>query len=123
MGILKTILVDPVPEAQQEILRRRQVVENFPLFSQLDDPEVVAHYIMMMEEEGIDMSGFNYDDLPDAPELVEPRKRSKKRKSEKPKKEESKKQKKEKVIGLSSYSEPSDRGNSDKPSSGGFSST
>ena len=76
----------------------------------------------MMEEEGIDMSGFNYDDLPDAPELVEPRRGSNKRKSEKPKKKEAKKQKKDKVIGLSSYSESSDRGNSDKSTSGIFTS-
>src|ERR1044072_3654833 len=121
MGILKTITVDPTPEAQQEILGRRQVVDNFPLFSKLDDPEVVAHYILMMEEEGIDMSGFNYDDLPDAPDLVEPKRRKKKRGSkeeEEPKKKHSKKKKKEKTIGLSSYSKPSDKGNSAKPSSG-----
>jgi hypothetical protein len=117
MGVLKTIIVDPTPESQEQVLKKRQVVDNFPLFSKLDDPEVVAHYIMMMEEEGIDMSGFNYDDLPDAPELVELRKRSKKRKSEKPKKKESKKQKKDKDIGLSSYSEPS-KGTSTKTSSG-----
>ena len=79
----------------------------------------------MMEEEGIDMSGFNYDDLPDAPDLVEPRRKKKKSKKEveEPKEKKSKKQKKEKVIGLSSYSEPSDRGNFDKPSSGVFTST
>src|ERR1044072_5321002 len=45
MGILKTITVDPTAE----------VVDNFPLFSKLDDPEVVAHYVLMMEAEGIDM--------------------------------------------------------------------
>ena len=68
------------------------------------------------------MSGFNYDDLPDAPVLVEPRKRKKKSRSEaeESKKKKAKKQKKEKVIGLTSYSEPSDKGNSDKPSSGTF---
>src|ERR1044072_8608054 len=73
----------------------------------------------MMEAEGVDMSGFTYDDLPDAPELVEPRRRSKKnkRKSKEPKKRDTKKQKQEKVISLKSYSEASDKGNS-KPSSG-----
>src|ERR1044072_4758349 len=123
MGILKTITVDPTPEAQEEILGRRQVVDNFPLFSKLDDPEVVAQYVFMMEAEGIDMFGFSYDDLPDAPILVESRKRKKKSaEAEEPKQKKAKKQEKEKVIGLTFYSEPSDKGNSDKPSSGFISS-
>src|ERR1044072_1179538 len=40
----------------------------------------------------------------------------------KPKKKDTKKQKKDKVIGLTSYSEPSDKGTSDKLSSGIFTS-
>src|ERR1044072_3403238 len=109
MGIRHSITVDPIPEAPEQVLKKRQVVDDFPLFSKLDNPEVIAQYVLMMEEQGFDMSGFNYDDLPDAPDMVGPRKSSSKRKNKKdveePKQKKSKKQKKEKAIGLSSYSE------------------
>src|ERR1044072_5980582 len=86
----------------------------------LDHPAVIAEYVFMMKEQGFDMSGFDYDKLPDAPEFVEPRKGKKKKRSEseEPEKKRGKKPKKAKVIGLSSYSEASERGNSVKTSFG-----
>ena len=35
MGIVKSIIVDPIPADQEEILRRRQEVEEFPLFTKV----------------------------------------------------------------------------------------
>src|ERR1044072_4154228 len=63
---------------------------------------------------------FNYDKLPDAPDLVEPRKGKKKKRSESegPEKKKSKKQKKDKGVGLSSYSEASGKGTPAQTSSG-----
>src|ERR1044072_6792025 len=97
MGIVKSIIVDPIPTNQEEILERRQEVEDFPLFTKLDHPAVIAEYIFMMQEQGFDMSGFEYDRLSDALEFVEHRKEKKKKKrseSEEPQKKKSKKQKK-----------------------------
>jgi hypothetical protein len=55
MGVLRTIIADSVPDTLQEILGRRQRVEDFPLFSKHDNPEVIAQYVLMMEEQGVDM--------------------------------------------------------------------
>src|ERR1044072_6040026 len=113
MGIVQSIIVDPIPANQEEILGRSKDIDDFPLFTKLDPPEVTAEYVFMMQEAGFDMSSFNYDKLPDAPDLVEPRKGKKKKRSESegPEKKKSKKQKKGKVAGLSSYSEASERCN------------
>src|ERR1044072_9088430 len=124
MGIVQSIIVDPIPTNEEEILGRSKDIDDFPLFSKLDPPEVIAEYIFMMQEQGFDMSKFDYDKLPDALEFVEPRKGKKKKRSEseEPEKKKGKKPKKAKVVGLSSYSEASGRGNSDKPTSGIFTS-
>src|ERR1044072_937425 len=121
MGVMKDIIVDPVPEAQQEVLGKRLRVDDFPLFSKNDNPEVIPQYIFMIQEEGVDVSGFRYEDLPDGPDLVDPKKKKKKKKrkaeGEEQKKKHSKKHKKEKVIGLSSDSEASAKVTSDKGTS------
>src|ERR1044072_8539168 len=98
MGIVQSIIVDPIPANQEEILGRSKDIHDFPLFTKLDPPEVIAEYIFMMQEAGFDMSNFDYDHLPDAPEIVGPRKGKKKKRSEldEPRKEKSRKSKKDK---------------------------
>src|ERR1044072_5349393 len=93
------------------------------LYGQKPNPEVLALYIFSFEQEGYDTSTWTYDDFPDCPPdmLTRKKRKSRKRKSEaegEPKqKKKSKKSKKEKAVGLGTYSEPSGKGTSNKPSS------
>src|ERR1044072_1172231 len=99
------------------------VVDGYPIWSKADNPEVLALYIFSLEQEGHDISTWTYDDFPDSPSdmLTKKKKKSRKRKSEaegEPKqKKKSKKSKKEKAVGLGTYSEPSEKCTSNKPSS------
>src|ERR1044072_2729621 len=106
---------------------KRFYVDGYPLFYQIEPPEVIAQYIFQMQQEGYDTSEFSIEDLPYAPADVQLRKKRKKRSTEgdeqkkkkKSKKDKkSKEDKKNKVIGLQSHSESSGRGNSEQPSSG-----
>jgi hypothetical protein len=123
IGALTDIIVDPEPEDPNEAIRRRIFIDGFPSFTKHDDPEVLAFYIFSLEQEGIDVSQWTYDDFPDCPPdmLAQKKKKSRKRKSEavgeSKQKKKSKKSKKEKVVGLGTYSEPYGKGTSNKPSS------
>src|ERR1044072_2637455 len=61
MGIVQYIIVDPVPASPQDVLRNRLMVDGYPLFTKLDPPEIVADYIFMMQQEGVDTSSFRYE--------------------------------------------------------------
>src|ERR1044072_3372092 len=99
------------------------VVDGYLVWSKADNPEVLAFYIFSLEQEGYDTSTWTYDDFSDCPPdmLTQKKRKSRKRKSEaeeEPKqKKKSKKSKNEKVVGLGTYSEPSGKGISNKPSS------
>src|ERR1044072_3852550 len=105
---------------------KRFLVDGYPLFSQIEPPEVIAQYIFMIQQDGIDTSGFRFEDIPIAPADEYSKKKRKKRSTEgdEHKKKKSKKDKKSKedkkdnVFGLQSNSESSGRGNSEQPSSG-----
>src|ERR1044072_2032286 len=65
MGIIEEVISEPVLEEDEVVLTRRQIIDNFPPFAKQDNPEAIAHYIFMMQEEGNDMFWFNYEMLPD----------------------------------------------------------
>src|ERR1044072_6650671 len=94
MGVLEKVKVDPVPEDPKEALKRRMIVDEYPVWTKHDDPEVLALYIFSLEQEGYDTSTWTYDDFPGCPPdmLTTKKRKSQKRKSE----EEKSKQKKSK---------------------------
>src|ERR1044072_8973083 len=120
MGVVESVVIQPVPETPQEALMKRFFVDGYPLFSKIEPPEVIAQYIFMMQQDGIDTSGFRFEDIPIAPADVYSKKKKKKKKrsegEEPEKKKKSKKKKVEKAADLKSYSEASEQGTSAKPS-------
>src|ERR1044072_621492 len=84
MSSLKNVKVDPEPEDPEEAIRRIMVVDGYPVWSKADNPEVLAFYILSLEQEGRDTSTGTYDDFPDCPPdmLTQKRRKSRKRKSE-----------------------------------------
>ena len=121
MGVLEQVSVDPTPEAPEDVLKKRMMVNGYPLWTKLDSPEALALYIYSMQQEGIDTTSFKYDDLPDCPPNVRmPKGKKKRRKSEgeEPKQKQPKKPKKDKTFGLGTYSESSGKGTSNTPTSG-----
>ena len=55
MKILDEILVEPIPEADEVILNKRQRVEDLPPFSKEEPIEAVIEYVKSQMEEGKDM--------------------------------------------------------------------
>src|ERR1044072_3887591 len=95
------------------------MVDGYSLWTKLDSPIALALHIFTLQQEGIDTSRFRYEDLPECPPDMVPmkkeKKRNKKRKTEgdESKQKQSKKPKNAKVSGLSTYSEPLEKGTSD----------
>src|ERR1044072_5025814 len=124
MGVLKEVVVDPVSEDPKEVLKKRMMVEGYPLWTNLDSPVALALHIFTLQQEGIDTSSFRYEDLPDCPPDMVPmkkeKKRNKKRKTEgdESKQKQPKKPKNAEVFGLSTYSEPLEKGTYDISTSG-----
>ena len=67
MGALKEIKVELVPEDPKEVIKRVMTIDGYPVWSKTDNPEVLAFYILSLEEEGYDTSTRTYDDFPDCP--------------------------------------------------------
>src|ERR1044072_9017621 len=118
MGVLEEIAVDPESEDPEEVLKKMIVVDGYPLWTKLDSPVALALHIISMQQEGLDTSSFRYEDLPDCPPDMRPKKkRSKKRKTKgkEPKQKQPKMPKKANVFGLSTHSESSEKGTSIPP--------
>src|ERR1044072_966906 len=105
------------------------LINDFPLFSEIVPPQVIAYYIYLMELDDIDISGLNFAEIPLAPagdNYKGPRLRRRRRVTEDIEKEtkrlkkeawkDRKKEEKKKDVALKAYSEPSQKGNSDKTS-------
>src|ERR1044072_5461352 len=121
MGVLDEIAVDPASEDPEEFLKKRMTTDGYPIWTKLDSPVALALHIYTLQQEGINTSSFRYEDLPDCPPDMRPKKKkNNKRKSEgeEPKQKQPKKPKKAEVLGLSTYSESSGKGTSNTPTSG-----
>src|ERR1044072_2811388 len=126
MGVVTSVIIPPEPESSHDALMKRFFVDGYPLFYKIEPPEVIAQYIYDMQQDVVDTSSFNFDDLPYAPDDVHFEKKRKKRSTEgdEKKKKKAKKDKKSKedqnskIFGLQSHSEASSRGNSEQTSSG-----
>src|ERR1044072_6428156 len=109
MGVLEKITVYPIPEADEVVLDRRLMEDDFPPFSKEEPLEAIMEYIRMQVDDRYDMSWFTYDMLPDTIEEMDAGKKRRKKSSEgddsekermkatkKQKKEDKKKQEKKK---------------------------
>src|ERR1044072_536358 len=125
MGVLDEIAVDPASEDPKEILKKRMMIDGYPICTKLDSPVALALHIYTLQQEGVNTSSFRYEHLPDCPPDMRPKKKKKnKRKSEgeEPKQKQLKKQlkkpKKAEIFGLSTHSESFGKGTSNTPTSG-----
>ena len=82
MGVVTSVIIPPEPESSHEALMKRFYVDGYPIFYQIEPPEVIAQYIFDMQLEGVDTSSFCFDDLPYAPDDVYGKKKRKKRSAE-----------------------------------------
>src|ERR1044072_3682633 len=118
MGVLKEVIVDPESEDPREVLKKRMIVDGYPLWTKLDSPVALALHIFTMQQEGLDTSSFRYEDLLDCPPDMRPKKKKDKKsktKGKEPKQKQPKKPKKANVFGLSTHSESSEKGTSIPP--------
>src|ERR1044072_4334425 len=129
MEVIKEIDVPPTPESAQDALMQQFLIDGFPLFSEIEPPHVIAYYIYRMEQEGVDISGLDFAEIPLAPAddtYKGPRLRKRRqvtedieketKKLKKEAKKDQKKEEKKKAATLQAYSESSQKGNSDKSS-------
>ena len=72
MGLIKKVNINPLKVPSASIIDRRLPMDNFPLFTKGDSPDVIVVYVLMMAEEGRDMSSFRYDDLARPLVLIDP---------------------------------------------------
>ena len=52
IGILKEITDDPEPEDSREVIRRRMFIDGYPVWSKADNLEILALYILSLEQDG-----------------------------------------------------------------------
>ena len=64
MQIIEKIKVKHLGEPFEATTQRRIPITDYPLFSKMDNASSVVIYVRMMEEEGHDMSNFDYTKLP-----------------------------------------------------------
>src|ERR1044072_5662853 len=130
MEVIKKIDVPPTPESAQKALMQQFLIDGFPLFSEIEPPQVIAYYIYLMEQDGVDFSGLNFAEIPLAPaddNYKGPRLRKRRqvtedieketKKLKKEAKKDQKKEEKKKAAALKAYSEPPQKGDPDKSSS------
>src|ERR1044072_8562553 len=96
MGVVTSVIIPPEPETPHEALMKRFYVDGYPLFYKIEPPEVIAQYIYDMQQDGVDTSSFNFDDLPYAPDEVHFKKKRKKQSTEGDEQKKKKKAKKAK---------------------------
>lgn len=89
MGVIEQVRVKPSLDTSWEALKdQRKIPNGLYLFSKIDPPEVVAHYLKDLASQGVDISEFPVDWLPEHPpnfmkrmrELYEKSKKAKKAK-------------------------------------------
>lgn len=86
MGVIDKVLVKPTMDTSWEALKnQRKIPYAMYLFSKIDPPEVIAHYLQDLASQGVDISEFSVDWLPEQPPYFMKRKREPSEKSKKKK--------------------------------------
>jgi hypothetical protein len=68
MGIINQVRVKPTLDTSWEALKdQREIPNGLYLFSKIDPPEVVAYYLEDLHKQGVDISDFSLDWLPEFP--------------------------------------------------------
>lgn len=89
MGIIERVLVKPSLDTTWEALKdQRKIPNGLYLFSKIDPPEVIAHYLRDLANQGVDISDFLVDWIPEHPpnfmkRMREPSERKSKKKTQK----------------------------------------
>src|ERR1044072_5711743 len=65
--LIEKVVHPPREENPKDIIKKRFVVDGYPLFTKLDGPEMVACYVYDLQMAGVDTSAFRFEDFPDAP--------------------------------------------------------
>src|ERR1044072_2955011 len=122
MEIIDEVLIEPTLEADEVVVDRRLMVDDFPPFSKEEPLEVIMEYVRIQVADGKDMSWFTYDMLHDTLEEMDAGKKRRKKSSNKErmkaakrqKKEDEKKEekKKQREIHLKGYTKARNEGNS-----------
>ncbi|XP_050897033.1 uncharacterized protein LOC127103835 [Lathyrus oleraceus] len=87
MGVIEQIRMKPSLDTSWEALKdQRKIPNGLYLFSKIDPPEVVAHYLQDLASQGVDISEFSVDWLPGHPPNFIKRQREHSEKSKKTKK-------------------------------------
>lgn len=90
MGIVDQVKAKPTLDTSREALKdQRKIPNGLYLFSKIDPLEVVAYYLQDLANQGVDISEFSVDWLPEHPpnfmkRMQDPSKKSKKEKKTKP---------------------------------------
>ncbi|XP_050889658.1 extensin-like [Lathyrus oleraceus] len=88
MGVIEKIRVKPSLDTSWEALKyHRKIPNSLYLFSKIDPPEVVAHYLQDLASQGVDISYFSMDWLPEHPPNFMKRQREPSKKYKKANKE------------------------------------
>ncbi|XP_050874936.1 extensin-like [Lathyrus oleraceus] len=87
MGIIDQFIAKPTLDTSWEALRdQREIPNGLYMFSKIDPPEVVAYYLQDLSNQGVDISEFTVDWLPEHPPNFRKRMREPFEKSKKAKK-------------------------------------
>ncbi|XP_050897962.1 uncharacterized protein LOC127104859 [Lathyrus oleraceus] len=87
MGVIEQVRVKPSLDTSWEALKdQRKIPNDLYLFSKIDPLEVVAHYLKDLASQGVDISEFSVDWLPEHPPNFIKRQREPSEKSKKAKK-------------------------------------
>ncbi|XP_050918575.1 uncharacterized protein LOC127136010 [Lathyrus oleraceus] len=88
MGVIEKVRAKPTLETSWESLKdQRKIPNGLYLFFKIDPPEVVAHYLQDLANQGVDILEFSVDWLPERPPNFMKRQREPSGKSKKAKKE------------------------------------
>src|ERR1044072_6907799 len=63
MEVIKDIDVPPTPDSAHDALMQQFLIDGFPLFSEIEPPNVIAYYIYRMEQDGVDISGLDFAEI------------------------------------------------------------
>ena len=86
MSLIDKVIIKPTKDTSWEALKdQRDISNEMYLFSKIDPPEVMVCYHQDLEAQGIDLSGFSLDWLPDHPPNSMKRKREPSEKKKKKK--------------------------------------
>ncbi|XP_050909443.1 pollen-specific leucine-rich repeat extensin-like protein 2 [Lathyrus oleraceus] len=87
MGVIEKVRAKPTLDISWEALKDQRKIPNvLYLFSKIDPPKVVAHYLQDLVSQGVDISEFSVDWLPERPPNFMKRQREPSKKSKKAKK-------------------------------------